>query len=134
MSDGSEQRPRSFPGWIGVDVIEAERGRAVARLPVRPEHGAGNGYMHAGAVATLADTACAAGCMSSFPQGAENFTTLEMKMNFVGSAKDGAIRCEAVMHHGGRTTQVWTATVSDETTGKTLAFFTCTQMLLYPRT
>ena len=134
MSESSAQQPTSFPGWVGIEMLEHEHGRAVTRLVVRPEHGAGNGYLHAGAVATLADTACAAGCMASFPEGALNFTTLELKMNFVGSAREGAIRCEAVMHHGGRTTQVWTATVSDESTGKTLAFFTCTQMLFYPRT
>ena len=34
--------------------------------------------------------------------------------------------------HGGRTTQVWDATVTDEATARVIALFRCTQMLLYP--
>ena len=133
MSNEETQRPPNFPRHVGIEVLEAEHGRSLARLGVRPDHQAGNGYMHAGVVATIADTACAAGCMHSLPEGAANFTTVELKMNFVGSAQDGAVRCEATLKHGGRTTQVWAATVSNEATGKPLAFFTCTQMILYPR-
>ncbi len=132
-TDDTASRPPNFPLSVGIEVVEAEHGRSLARLTVRPDHQAGNGYMHAGVVATIADTTCAAGCMNSLPEGALNFTTVELKINFVGSAQDGALRCEAKMKHGGRTTQVWEATVSDEATGKNLAFFTCTQMVLYPR-
>ena len=134
MSQPEPVRPTNFPGYVGIEVVERTHGRSLVRLSLWNEHQAGNGYMHAGAVATIADTACAAGCMASLPDGAINFTTVELKMNFVGSAKDGAIRCEARMKHGGRSTQVWEATVSDESTGKSLAFFTCTQLVLYPRT
>lgn len=134
MPNKSTERPLNFPRYVGIEVVEAERGRAVARLPLRGELQAGNGYLHAGAVATIADTTCAAGCLASFPGGAMNFTTVELKMNFVGTSQDGTLRCDARMKHGGRTTQVWDATVSDEGTGKAVAFFTCTQLLLYPRT
>ena len=133
MPPDAAPHPANFPRYVGIEVVEAEHGRSVARLPVRPNHQAGNGYLHAGAVATIADTCCAAGCINSMPEGAINFTTVELKINFVGSTQDGALRCEARLRHGGRTTQVWEATVSDEATGKNLAFFTCTQMLLYPR-
>jgi acyl-coenzyme A thioesterase PaaI-like protein len=34
--------------------------------------------------------------------------------------------------HAGRTTQVWDAKVTDESTGRALALFRCTQILLYP--
>lgn len=133
MPRDSNHPPQNFPRYVGIEVVESERGRALARLEVRPELQAGNGYLHAGSIATIADTACAAGCIASFPDGVENFTTVELKMNFVGTAHDGALRCEARMKHGGRTTQVWEATVSHEATGKPLAFMTCTQFLLRPR-
>ncbi len=69
----------------------------------------------------------------NLPEGAESFTTIELKCNFVGTKRDGAICCEAKLVHGGRTTQVWDATVSDEKDGKPIALFRCTQMILYPR-
>ena len=106
-------------------------GRVEARLPVRDDLLAPNGYLHAAAVIALADTACGYGCVAALPEGATGFTTIELKTNFLGTATEGAVRCEAVRAHGGRTTQVWDATVTSVETGKTLALFRCTQLLLY---
>lgn len=69
----------------------------------------------------------------SRPEGAINFTTIELKTNFLGTAREGAVVCEAALVHGGRTTQVWDAIVKEEGSGKTIALFRCTQMLLYPK-
>ena len=115
---------------LGVDVLSVEDGRVVLRLPVRPDLLAPNGYLHAGAVVALADTACGYGCFASLPDGGTGFTTIELKTNFLGTARDGTLECEALRVHGGRTTQVWDATVRDES-GKTLALFRCTQLVLY---
>jgi uncharacterized protein (TIGR00369 family) len=92
-----------------------------------------NGYLHAATVVALADTACGYGCVASLPDGATGFTTIEIKTNFLGTTREGALACEADLAHGGRTTQVWDARVIDEGTGKVIALFRCTQMLLYPR-
>ena len=119
-----------FPEHLGIVVAEAEHGRIVMAMPVHQHLLAPNGYLHAGAVVAIADTACGYGCMASLPEGA-GFTTIELKTNFIGTAKDGTVRCEAIMAHGGRTTQVWDANVRNET-GKTIAHFRCTQLLLYP--
>ncbi len=122
-----------LPGLMGLEIVEIENGRVRARLPIRPELLAPNGYLHAASVIGLADTACGYGTMASRPQGAANFTTIEMKTNFLGTAREGAIVCEAKVLHGGRTTQIWDAEVKDEGTGKTIALVRCTQMLIYPR-
>jgi 1,4-dihydroxy-2-naphthoyl-CoA hydrolase len=81
-------------------------------------------------VVALADTASGYGCVASLPEGATGFTTIELKANFLGTATEGVLACEAVRAHGGRTTQVWDATVTHEG-GKTIALFRCTQLLLY---
>jgi len=60
-------------------------------------------------------------------------TTIELKSNFLGTAREGSIACVATKIHSGRTTQVWDATVTDETSGKTIALVRCTQLILYPR-
>jgi 1,4-dihydroxy-2-naphthoyl-CoA hydrolase len=121
-----------FPGLVGVDVAEAVDGFVRARLELRDEHLAPNGFLHAGAVVTLADTACGYGCILSLPEGAAGFTTIELKSNFVRTAREGTLVCEARRVHGGRTTQLWDATVSGPD-GRVLALFRCTQLLLSER-
>jgi 1,4-dihydroxy-2-naphthoyl-CoA hydrolase len=123
----------TLPGLIGLEVVGAEKGRLSSRLDLRDELMAPNGYLHAATVIALADTSCGYGTFVNLPDGAESFTTVELKSNFVGTKRDGAILCEAKLVHGGRTTQVWDATVADEADGKPIALFRCTQMILYPR-
>ena len=122
---------RLFPGLVGVDVVEGGHGFAVARLTLRDEHLAPNGYVHAGSLVTLADTACGYGCVLNLPERATGFTTVELKANFVGTAPEGELVCRASLRHGGRTTQVWDAEVEHETDGRAVALFRCTQLLLY---
>jgi len=119
-----------LPGLIGIEVEEIEAGRARMRLPLRDELLAPNGYLHAGTVVALADSSCGYGCIASLPDGATGFTTIELKTNFLGTAVEGTLSCESRLVHGGRTTQVWDAAVTNEA-GKKLALFRCTQLLLY---
>jgi uncharacterized protein (TIGR00369 family) len=121
-----------LPGLLGIQIDEVEHGRVRMRLPLRSELLAPNGYLHAGTVVALADSSCGYGCIASLPPEATGFTTIELKTNFLATALDGTLACESKLVHGGRTTQVWDATVTDEA-GKTLALFRCTQLLLYPR-
>lgn len=92
-----------------------------------------NGFLHAGTVVTLADTACGYGCVRALPEGSSGFTTVELKSNFLGTAREGVIECRAEALHLGRTTQLWDATVKHRETGKTIALFRCTQMVLWPK-
>ena len=133
LDELNERGIGTLPGLIGLTILEAEEGRISSRLDLRNELMAPNGYLHAATVVALADTSCGYGTFVSLPEGAQSFTTIELKSNFVGTKRGGAIRCEARLVHGGRTTQVWDATVSDEEGGKLIALFRCTQMILYPR-
>ncbi len=121
-----------LPGHLGIRILSVGGGKVEAELDIRPHHLAPNGYLHAGTVVTLADTAAGFGCMEHLPPGANSFTTIELKSNFLGTAREGIIRCTASGTHLGRTTQVWDAVVTDSA-GKTMALFRCTQMVLYPR-
>jgi 1,4-dihydroxy-2-naphthoyl-CoA hydrolase len=119
-----------LPGLIGVQIDEIDEGRVRMHLPLRQELLAPNGYLHAATVVALADSACGYGCIASLPEAATGFTTIELKTNFLATALDGTLSCESRLVHGGRTTQIWDATVTNEA-GKTLALFRCTQLLLY---
>jgi 1,4-dihydroxy-2-naphthoyl-CoA hydrolase len=121
-----------LPGLLGINVLELDRGRSKLRLDVERKHLASNGYLHAATVVAVADTACGYGCVASLPTGAIGFTTIELKSNYLGTALSGGITAEASLVHGGRTTQVWDAAVTSDDSGKTLAIFRCTQLILYP--
>lgn len=122
-----------LPGLLGIEFTHAERGRMVAEMTIRPDHLAPNGYLHAASVIALADTACGYGAILALPEGAINFTTIELKSNFLGTLKDGVATCEATAQHLGKSTQLWDAVVTDKATGKKLALFRCTQIVLWPR-
>ena len=121
-----------LPGLIGVELLSVEEGLLVAEVKVRAELLAPNGYLHAATVVALADTMCGFGCIAHLPDGASGFTTIELKSNHLGTALDGTIYTEARPVHLGRTTQVWDAVVKHRETGKTIALFRCTQMVLWP--
>lgn len=123
----------SLPGFLGLEITRVADGEVAARLDIKPHHLAPNGFLHAGTVITLADTAAGYACVANLPQGANNFTTLEIKSNHLGTAREGAIACVAKAVHLGRTTQVWDVVVTNEATGKAIALFRCTQLILFPK-
>jgi len=122
-----------LPDLFGFRVMALEQGLLVAEIDIRPALLAPNGFLHAAAVIALADTACGYGCIAHMPKGAENFTTVELKSNFLGTAREGTITCIAKPAHLGRNTQVWDATVTRHVDGKPIALFRCTQMILWPK-
>jgi uncharacterized protein (TIGR00369 family) len=121
-----------LPGLLGIKLLSVDEGLLTAELTVRNELLAPNGYLHAATVVGLADTMCGYGCIAHLPDGAKGFTTVELKSNHLGTALDGTIYVEARPMHLGRTTQVWDAVVRHRETGKTIALFRCTQMVLWP--
>jgi 1,4-dihydroxy-2-naphthoyl-CoA hydrolase len=120
-----------LPGYLGIVITAAGAAEVTSELPVREVLMAPNGYLHAGTVVTLADTSCGYGCMANLPEGAGGFTTIELKSNHLGTALEGTLACRATPAHLGKTTQVWDAVVTHKETGRTLALFRCTQMILY---
>jgi len=134
MASAAEWQVRGkgrLPGLLGIEVVAVGEVTTL-RVEIRPHHLAPNGFLHAGAVISLADTACGYGCMESLPPGANGFTTVETKSNHIGTIREGAAVARATLLHAGRTTQVWDATVSAEQPSNTIALFRCTQLILYP--
>jgi len=122
-----------LPGLIGIEITNFDKGLMESRLDIRPELIAPNGFLHAATVVALADTSCGYGAMMNLPEGATGFTTIELKSNFIGTTRQGAITCAARLIHGGKTTQVWDAQVLNAETTQTICLFRCTQMIIYPK-
>ncbi|GAA4471891.1 PaaI family thioesterase [Rhodococcus olei] len=121
-----------LPGLVGMRILEASAAAVTGELTVREELLAPNGYLHAATVVALADTVCGVGARLALPTTASGFTTLELKTNYLGTARSGSVTVAATLVHGGRRTQVWDATVHDGA-GSPIALFRCTQMVLYPQ-
>jgi uncharacterized protein (TIGR00369 family) len=123
----------TLPGWFGVQVTDLSEGRLIMEYDIRPQFLAPNGYLHAASVIALADTGAGFATIAHLPEGASNFTTIELKSNFLGTATEGRLRAVVTAVHQGRTTQVWDSVVMHPASGRTLALFRCTQMILWPK-
>lgn len=132
-SEMNERGAENLPGLLGINILALDAQEVRSEMKVQTKLMAPNGYLHAASLVALADTSAGYGCMRNYPEGANGFTTIELKSNHLGTARDGTVQCIARPVHLGRTTQVWDAVVTHQETGKTLALFRCTQMLLYPK-
>ena len=132
MSDRKNAIERDgFFGLLGIKIVSSGEGKAHLKLDIGEQHIAPNGYLHAGAVVSLADSAAGAGCMAHLPEAAQHFTTIELKTNLIGTARAGTVHAYARCLHAGRTTQVWDVAVESEQSSKTIAEFRCTQLIIY---
>ena len=89
-----------LPGHLGLVITEVADGKVVGRLKVRQDLVAHTGYLLAGAVLSVADILCAYGVSTAWPEGANGFTTAEVKANFVGTLREGEAICTAQLLHG----------------------------------
>ena len=130
LSDWNYAGLEYLPGLLGIEFTRVDDDEVRARMKVRKSLLAWNGFLHGGSVVAFADSACGYGTVNSLPADAIGFTTLELKSNFFGTARDGFIECVATPVHKGRTTQVWDADVSIEGGEQIIARFRCTQLIL----
>jgi 1,4-dihydroxy-2-naphthoyl-CoA hydrolase len=118
------------PGQLGCVFTHADRDLVIGHIDVTDNLISGTGFLFAPAVIALADTCAAIGCGRNIAE-AENFTTIELKTNFLSTARAGErVECRCVAVHRGRQTHVWDATVTNLSSSRTMALFRCTQMVL----
>ncbi|MEO8153134.1 MAG: PaaI family thioesterase [Rhizobacter sp.] len=127
----NQRASNNLPGHLGIVIQQVSAEGTRAEMPVTQALMAPNGFLHAGSVVTLADTCAGCGCLALLPEGAVGFTTIELKSNHLGTTVDGTVECTAKPVHLGKTTQVWDSVVTHRESGKTIALFRCTQMVLY---
>lgn len=122
-----------LPDHMGLEMLELSENTLISRMRIQSFHIAPNTFLHAGSVITLADTTCGYATIAHLPDGASSFTTIELKSNFISTLRQGVAGCKVTAQHLGRNTQVWDAEVFDESNGKKIAIFRCTQMILWPK-
>ena len=118
----------TYPGELGIEVVEASAERARGRLRVERRHLHPGGVVHGGVWVSLADTVAAWSTIPNLPDG-HDFSTAEMKVNLVGVAREGdVLEAESSPLHVGRRTQMWEVRMAAG--GRDAALFTCTQVLV----
>lgn len=122
-----------LPHQLGMENLHVGDRRVTATMPITDAHLAPIGTLHAGTTITLADTACGYGCLAHLPEPATGFATSAITSHHVGTATVGdTLSVEAHLFHGGRTTQVWDATVTRVSDGRAVASVRVLQQLLTP--
>lgn len=90
---------------IGARIDTIEAGRVVLALPFRKDLTQQHGFLHAGIVTTVLDSACGYAAFSQMPQDAE-VLTVEFKSNFIAPAQGALFRFEGQVLKAGRTLSV----------------------------
>ena len=98
---------------FGFQLVKAEHGRAVFRMPVLELHKQIHRVVHGGVLAMLADTAGGFAAFLAAPSGSR-VVTIEMKINFLEAVENGEIKADARVLRQGRTTSVVDCDVTDQ--------------------
>ena len=129
----NEMGKEYLPGYLGITISRSGDGHITGHMPIKKQLFAPNEFLHAASIVALADTTCGCAAYANLPQGAESFTTIELKTNFLSTLREGVLTCVATPQHLGKTTQVWDALVTDDSSWKKVALFRCTQAILWPK-
>jgi len=95
---------------LGVTIAHVAPGEVELRMPYRADLAQQHGYLHAGVVATLADTASGYAAYTLMPPGAD-VVSVEFKLNLLAPALGDAFTARARVKRSGRTLSVVTADV-----------------------
>jgi len=93
---------------IGASLASAESGRVVIELPFRDDLTQQDGYLHAGIVTTVLDSACGYAAYTMMPEGS-SVLSVEFKVNLLAPAKGDVLIARAEVKRAGRTLTVCTA-------------------------
>jgi len=112
----TEQRIRDSIGrqtllsTLGVTIAGIWPGRVELDLPYRADLCQQNGFVHAGAITTLADSACGYAAASLMPED-RDVLTVEFKVNLLSPARGDRFRATGEVMRAGRTLTVCSAEV-----------------------
>lgn len=114
LDRAAERLRHSSPvNHFGFQLVKAERGRVVFRMPVQELHKQIHRVVHGGVLAMLADTAGGFASFLAAPKGSR-VATIEMKINFLEAVEHGELSADARVLRIGKTTSVVDCEVTDQ--------------------
>lgn len=99
---------QTFMATLGAELVRATPGEVAISLPVRPALAQQHGSVHAGAVASILDSAAGYAALSLMPAGAA-VVSVEFKLNLLEPAVGQRIEARARVVRSGRTLTACTA-------------------------
>ena len=119
---------------LGASILRIAPGAVDIALGASPSVSQQHGFVHAGALAAIADTAAGYAALSLMPPGAGVLTT-EFKINLVAPATGERVVARGRVIKAGRTLTLATTEVFSVTAGeeKLVAFLTATLMTIEGR-
>ena len=119
---------------LGATLTRVEPGIVEIRLPFRPDLTQQHGFIHAAAVAAIADSACGYAAFTLMPAGT-GVLSIEYKINLLAPAEGEALVARARVIRPGRTITVCWADVAASAAGaeRAVATMVATMMTIRDR-
>jgi uncharacterized protein (TIGR00369 family) len=121
---------QSFMKLLGAEAVLVQPGHVVLELPFREDLCQQNGFLHAGVVTSVADSACGYAALSLMPEGSD-VLSVEFKVNLLAPGRGASFRADGRVVRAGRTLTVCQAEVTARTPGEpdvTVALMQATMM------
>lgn len=106
---------RGLQDALGIEVTELTPSRVVATMPVDERTRQPFGLLHGGASVALAETVASLGAFANIDPTKFAAVGIEINANHIRSKRDGIVRGTGTPVHIGRTTQLWSIEIVDET-------------------
>lgn len=99
---------QSFMSTLGAEIVVIEPGRFEIRFPFNTALTQQNGFIHAGVIASIMDSACGYAAMSAYPDD-HDILSVEFKVNLLSPILGEMFAARAVVKRAGKTLIVCTA-------------------------
>ena len=116
---------RGLPAHLGIELIELAESHVVATMAVDDRTRQPYGILHGGASVALAETVASFGATALIDRERFAAVGLEINANHLRPMRDGVVRAVGRPLHVGRTTQVWSIEITDES-GRLVCVSRCT--------
>jgi uncharacterized protein (TIGR00369 family) len=101
---------QTFMVTIGAKLIRIAAGEVDIEMPFSDRIGQQSGFVHAGVITAIADTACGYAALTRMPEGSE-VVSVEFKLNFLAPAVGERFVARGRVVRAGKTLTVCTADV-----------------------
>ena len=108
---------QSFMRLLGAHAPVVEPGHVVIELPFRDDLCQQNGYLHAGVITSVADSACGYAALTLMPLGSD-VLSVEFKVNLLSPGRGEVFRADARVVRAGSTLTVCQAEVTAVAAGQ----------------
>ena len=99
---------------LDIKLVQAEKDRVVATMPIGPNHRQQFGYLHGGVSLVLAESVASIGSVLNIDADKQMAFGLEINANHLRPKREGMLTGVATPISLGRTTHVWDVRITDE--------------------